>query len=189
MDPPLGDCRPGPQEETRLEQQKQLYDVRPGDVFGIPFHGGNYQVGQVIDDHKGALYVVVFDSTVATTSPGLEAVGAAVGTPPRLARMTFDSRFRPGMWEIFGSATPDRRRFLPAYSVKTPGQQGVEVTSSVVRENTVTGDLADAFPPLVIDSPIILEKFVRALHGEKPWLPFMDDLIYRETPTSAELFG
>jgi hypothetical protein len=172
-----------------LNSERQLYDARPGDVFGIPFHGGNYQVGQVIDDYKGALYVVVFDSTVTTTSPGLEAARAALDTPPRLARMTFDSRFRPGMWEIFGSATPDRRRFLPAYSVKTPGQQGVEVTSfDGSARTTVTSDLADAVPPLVIDSPMILEKFVRALHGEEPWLPFMDDLIYRETPTSAELF-
>ena len=86
-----------------MNSERQLYDVRPGDVFGIPFHGGNYQVGQVIDEHKGALYVVVFDSTAATPSPGLEAVSAALGTPPLLARMTFDSRFRPGMWEIFGA--------------------------------------------------------------------------------------
>jgi hypothetical protein len=131
-----------------LNSERQLYDARPGDVFGIPFHGGNYQVGQVIDEYEGALYVVVFDSTVTTTSPGLEAARAALDTPPRLARMTFDSRFRPGMWEIFGSATPDRRRFLPAYSVKTPGQQGVEVTSfDGSARTTVTGDLADAFRP------------------------------------------
>lgn len=172
-----------------MNSERQLYDVRPGDVFGNPSTARITKSGKSSTSTK-ALYVVVFDSTVATTSPGLEAARAALDTPPRLARMTFDSRFRPGMWEIFGSAAPDHRRFLPVYSVRTPGQQGVEVTSfDGSARTTVTGDLADAVPPLVIDSPMILEKFIRALHGEEPWLPFMDDLIYRETPTSAELFG
>lgn len=173
-----------------MSSQQQIHPVAVGDVFTVPLDDGKVVLGQVIGKYTKALYVIIFD-LVVPVSPvhGLQ-LSEVTAAAPFLARMTFDARFRPGMWQIVGNSVPDQRRFLPAFSHGSEEYDGVHVTNfEGSRMRRATADEARRVPHLTVDSPMVLEKAVRAHHGLEPWLPAYDDLRYRPTPTSWELFG
>ncbi|WIE73865.1 Imm26 family immunity protein [Curtobacterium sp. MCJR17_020] len=173
-----------------MSTKQQVYKVSIGDIFTVPLGDGRAALGQVIGKYKSSLYVVVFDLVVPEDAVQSLDLSDVAATPPLLARMTFDARFRPGMWQIVGNRAPDQRRFLPAFSYGSDDYDGVQVTNfDGTRTRRAVGREATQIPRLTIDSPIILEKATRAHYGLEPWLPAYDDLRYRPTPTSSDLFG
>lgn len=173
-----------------LSSKHQIYSVAAGDIFTVPLDDGEVALGQVIGKYTKALYVIVFDLVASSKSVQTLHFSDVTAATPLLARMTFDARFRPGMWQIVGNSVPDQRRFLPAFSHGSEDYDGVHVTNfEGSRMRRATADEARRVPHLTIDSPMVLEKALRAHHGLEPWLPVYDDLRYRPTPTSWELFG
>ena len=173
-----------------MSTKQQVYRVSIGDIFTVPLGDGRAALGQVIGKYKSSFYVVVFDLVVPEDAVQSLDLSEVAATPPLLARMTFDARFRPGMWQIVGHRAQDQARFLPAYSFGSDDYDGVRVTNfDGTRMRRATGQEATQVPRLTIDSPIVLEKAVRAHFGLEPWLPAYDEVRYRPTPTSSELFG
>lgn len=162
--------------------------VRSGDIFIIPLGNGRAYVGQVLTSKAGALYVLVFDEQVP-----VEAELHFANTPegdPLFATLTFDGRFRPGMWRIIGNANPDLDRYLPAFSYGSAETNGVKITDfwdQVQRD--ATPEEAAMVPHRQYRAPIRLEKAVLAHAGIMPWSSDYDELKYTNYPTSAELFG
>jgi hypothetical protein len=162
--------------------------VRSGDIFIIPLGDGRAYVGQVLTSKAGALYVIVFDEQVA-----VDAELHFRKTPdddPLFATLTFDGRFRPGMWRIIGNSNPDLDRYLPAFSYGSAETNGFKITDfwdKVHRD--ATPEEAAMVPHRLTRAPVRLEKAVLAHAGILPWKSDYDDLKYAKYPTSAELFG
>jgi hypothetical protein len=173
-----------------LSSKQQICSVAVGDIFTVPLDDGQVALGQVIGKYTKALYVIIFDLVASGRSVQTLNFSDVTAATPLLARMTFDARFRPGMWQIVGNSVPDQRRFLPAFGHGSEDYDGVHVTNfEGSKMRRATADEARRVPHLTIDSPMVLEKALRAHHGLEPWLPVYDDLRYRPTPTSWELFG
>jgi len=174
-----------------LSTKQKVYKVKSGDIFTLPLGDGRVALGQVVGKYKrSALYVIIFDTGAPEDAVQSLDLSEVTGTQPLLARMTFDARFRPGMWQIVGNRTPNQRGLLPAFSFGSDDYDGVQVTNfDGTRMRPARGNEATDVPRLVIDAPIALEKAARAHYGLEPRLPVYDDLRYRNTPTSMELFG
>ncbi|WP_159573077.1 Imm26 family immunity protein [Curtobacterium sp. 18060] len=173
-----------------MSSQQQIYPVAVGDVFTVPLDDSKVVLGQVIGKYTKALYVIIFDLVAPVRSVQTLHFSDVTAATPLLARMTLDARFRPGMWQIVGNSIPDHRRFLPAFSHGSEDYDGVHVTNfDGSRMRRATADDARRVPHLTVDSPMDVGKAVRAHHGLEPRRPVYDDLRYRPTPTSWELFG
>jgi len=163
-------------------------DARPGDLLAIPIGDGRAYVGQVVDRTTRAMYVVVFDCAVSAI-PTPEEIANAQKANPLFATLTFDARLRPGMWTIVGNSTPDRDRFLPAFTYGAAETSGVWVTDfHDSRQRPATEDESRVIPRRKIRSPMVLEQAVLAHEGLVPWIPAFEELRYRPTPTSHQLF-
>jgi len=176
------------QEAIPLPRKPPIEPVRSGDVFAIPVDGDRAYIGQIVAKTAGALYVIVYD----WIEPNIESIPQIEKVPsedPLFATLTLDSRFRPGMWKVVGHAETDPDRFLPAFSYETLEPGRVRITDFYDRvHRDATPDEAAAIPAREYRSPMRLEKALRAREGLLPNLPSYDELIYRSTPTSANLF-
>lgn len=172
-----------------MNNAKNLYDVSVGDVFTIPVDDERRSVGQVVGEYKSALYVIIFDRIVgADQDPSLE-LEDLTGSEPLFARLIFDSRFRPGMWEIVGHAAADSERYLPAFTYGAAELDGVKITNfSGSKVRHATESESKEIPRRAIDSPLILEKAIQAHHGIGSWLPAFEEVRYRPGIASAKLF-
>ncbi|WP_161968845.1 Imm26 family immunity protein [Curtobacterium oceanosedimentum] len=160
-----------------------------GDVFTIAVDDQRRSVGQVVGEYKSALYVIIFNRIFgADQDPSLE-LEDATGSEPLFTRLIFDSRFRPGMWEIIGHAAADSERNLPAFTYGAAEVDGVKITNfsgSEVRHATECE--SKKIPRRAIDSPLILERAIQAHHGIGRWLPAFKEVRYRPGIASAKLF-
>ncbi|QCR43363.1 hypothetical protein C1N91_07200 [Curtobacterium sp. SGAir0471] len=172
-----------------LNSAKSVYDVAIGDVFTIPVDDQRRSVGQVLGEYKSALYVIVFDQIFgADQDPSLQ-LEDLTGSQPLFARLIFDSRFRPGMWEIIGHAAADSERYLPAFTYGAAELDGVKITDfSGSRVRRASGPESKEVPRRAIDSPLILEKAIQAHHGIGRWLPAFEEVRYRPGIAWSELF-
>lgn len=172
-----------------MSGQSTTNDVKPGDFLAIPLGDGRADIAHVVDQTTRALYVVVFDCPVSA-SPTPEEVARARTATPLFATLTFDARVRPGMWTIVGSSPPDPDHFLPAFTYAAAETNGVWVTDfHDSRQRPATEDESKSIPRRKIRSPMVLEQAVRAHEDLAPWLPAFEELRYRPTPTSRQLFG
>ncbi|MBY0177890.1 immunity 26/phosphotriesterase HocA family protein [Curtobacterium herbarum] len=160
-----------------------------GDVFMIPVNDAAAYLGQVVGERGVSLYMVVFDQALPIGEI-TDSRNWRLDTEPLFALQTFDGLFDDGTWKVIGRASPDRERFLPAFTHGLPETGGVRVTDfSGNRERLATLEESNAVPHMITRSPLLLEKAVRAHAGLEPWLPAFDGIRYKKTPTSAELFG
>ena len=172
-----------------MSSATSVYDVSIGDVFTIPVDHRRRAVGQVVGEYKSAFYAVIFDRVIeADHDPSLE-LENLTRSEPLFARLIFDSRFRPGMWEIIGHTVADSERYLPAFTYGSADFDGVKVTNfSGSKVRHATESESKNIPRRAIDSPLILEKAVQAHHGIGPWLPAFEEIRYQRGITSAQLF-
>jgi len=167
-----------------------VYPVSVGDVFTIPVDDRRRVIGQVVGEYRSAFYVLVFDRIVEDAGSASDHIHELADDEPVFARMVFDARFRPGMWEIVGHSADDLASRLPAFAYGSGDLDGVKITDfhgTTVRP--ASSDEASRIPRLAIDSPLILEKAVQAHFGAGPRNPAFEELQYRRTPTSRQLFG
>lgn len=163
--------------------------VKSGDLLTIPLGDGRAFVGQVVDRTTRALYVVVFDHPVGA-NPTLEELAQAQTAVPLFATLTFDTRIRPGMWTVVGNSPVERDRFLPAFTYGAVETGGVWVTDfHDSRQRRASEDESKSIPRRKIRSPMVLEQALRAHEDLAPWKPAFEELRYRPTPTSRQLFG
>lgn len=120
------------------------FSAAAGDVFVIPDGTGGAVLGHVIAEVFDAVYVAVFRRPEDVPPPADPLV--VLATQPVVAGLTLPARFQPGMWEVVGTATPDTRRLLPAYSWGTAAD-GVQVTDfSGSRSRPASGVDAETVP-------------------------------------------
>jgi hypothetical protein len=163
--------------------------VKPGDLLTIPLGDGRAYVGQVVDRTTRALYVVVFDHPVGA-NPTLDELAQAQTAAPLFATLTFDTRIGPEMWTAVGNSPAERDRFLPAFTYGAVETSGFWVTDyHDSRQRPATEDESKSIPRRKIRSPMVLEQALRAHEGLAPWIPAFEELRYRPTPTSRQLFG
>lgn len=130
-----------------------ICSVAVGDVFTVPLDDSTVALGQVVSKYTKALYVIIFDLVADARSVQTLHFSDVTAATPLLARMTFDARFRPGMWQIVGNSVPDQRRFLPAFSHGSEDYDGVHVTNfEGSRMRRATADEARRVPHLTVDS-------------------------------------
>ncbi|PZE84050.1 Imm26 family immunity protein [Curtobacterium sp. MCBD17_032] len=172
-----------------MNSAKSVYDVSVGDVFSVPVDDRRRAVGQVVGEYKSAFYVVVFDRTIEEADgPSLQ-LEDPTKYEPVFARLIFDSRFRPGMWEIVGHAAADSERYLPAFTYGSADLDGIKITNfDGTKVRNASEAESTSIPRLAIDSPLILEKAVQAHFGTGPWLPAFEELRYQRGIASAQLF-
>lgn len=157
-----------------------------GDVFLIPDGTGGALLGHVIAEVFDAVYVAVYRRPEDVPPPANPLV--VLATQPVVAGLTLPARFQPGMWEVVGTAIPDTRRLLPAYSWGTAadGVQVTDFTGSRSRPASVVE--AETIPRQAVVSPFFVDIAVRAVVGVVDWHRDFEHLRYRATPRSADVF-
>lgn len=172
-----------------LNNARSVSDVSIGEVFTIPVDDQRRSAGQVVSEYISALYVIILDRIFgADEDPSLR-LDDLTGSEPLFSRLIFDSRFRPGMWEMIGHAAADSERYLPAFTYGAAELDGVKITNfsgSEVRHATESE--SKEIPRRAIDSPLILEKAIQAHHGIRRWLPAFEEVRHRPGIASAKLF-
>ena len=171
-----------------MSKSSQVARVKVGDVFEIPIDENLSYIGQVISRYKAAWYVIVFDHAVP---PGnADHVTAALRSPALLGGVTFDARFRPGMWTIVGNEPVDSTKYLPALTYGAQRPDGATLTNfEGTKERVATADEARRAPELTFFAPVLIERALKAHLGREPWLPDFDKLKLEGRLTSAEAFG
>ncbi|WP_114851039.1 hypothetical protein [Curtobacterium sp. AG1037] len=162
------------------------FSAAAGDVFVIPDGTGGAVLGHVIAEVFDAVYVAVFRRPEDVPPPADPLV--VLATQPVVAGLTLPARFQPGMWEVVGTATPDTRRLLPAYSWGTAAD-GVQVTDfSGSRSRPASVVEAETVPRQAVVSPFFVDIAVRAVAGVVDWHPDFEHLRYRASPRSVDVF-
>ena len=162
------------------------FSAAAGDVFVIPDGTGGGVLGHVIAEVFDAVYVAVFRRPEDVPPPADPLV--VLATQPVVAGLTLPARFQPGMWEVVGTATPDTRRLLPAYSWGTAAD-GVQVTDfSGSRSRPASVVEAETVPRQAVVSPFFVDIAVRAVVGVIDWHRDFEHLRYRATPRSVDVF-
>jgi len=171
-----------------MSPKRTIFDVTEGDVFCVPLSDGTAYVGQVVDAGRYILFVVVFDHRVDVPVGAAEAL-RALQHEPLVASLTFDARFRPGMWDIVTNAQADRRRFLPARTWGFPETGGVRITNfDGSRTRFATAEEAATIPLKTTRSPMVIEEFLLMHAGIQSHEPALEEVRYVPVPSSAELF-
>lgn len=172
-----------------MPKSSPVYVIREGDIFTIAIDDRNLYVGQVICKYLHAWFVVVFDEC-RTASEARANPTQSLASRPLFGAIVFDARFRPSMWELIGHSDAQPERFAPAYSMGDPLAGGMKILNfRGTRMREATPEEADAFPRRAYNSPLVLEKAVRAHAGLDRWLPAFDDLLVRNQPKSVDVFG
>ncbi|MEV8238821.1 Imm26 family immunity protein [Microbacterium testaceum] len=172
-----------------MSRNSQIYDIHEGDIFTIPVDDGFAYVGQVVCEYKDSWYVVVFDHRVALSEASDQTTDALAGRPI-LGGIVFDARFRPGMWEIIGHSHVAPEQYAPAFTTGDARAGGVKMTNfRATKMREATTEEAEQVPRRSVNSPLVLEKAVRAHAGVDRWLPAFDDFLVEKQRTSVEVFG
>ncbi|GAA3335379.1 hypothetical protein HP467_10490 [Curtobacterium albidum] len=162
------------------------FSAAAGDVFVIPDGTGGAVLGHVIAEVFDAVYVAVFRRPEDVPPPADPLV--VLATQPVVAGLTLPARFQPGMWEVVGTATPDTRRLLPAYSWGTAAD-GVQVTDfSGSRSRPASVVEAETVPRQAVVSPFFVDIAFRAVAGVVDWHPDFEHLRYRASSRSVDVF-
>lgn len=176
-------------QKSKLAKIKPVHAVREGDIFTIAIDDRHVYVGHVICEYLHAWLVVVFDES-RTASEARANPTHALASRPLFGAIVFDARFRPGMWELIGHSDSQQERFAPAYRMGDPRAGGMKILNfrgTEMRE--ATPEEADVFPRRTFNSPLVLEKAVRAHAGLERWLPAFDDFLAQDQPKSVDVFG
>ncbi len=172
-----------------MARSSPVYAIREGDIFTIAIDDRHVYVGHVICKYLHAWFVVVFDECRSASEARANPTHA-LASRPLFGAIVFDARFRPGMWELIGHSDSQPERFAPAYSMGDPRAGRMKILNfrgTKMREATPSE--ADGFPRRTFNSPLVLEKAVRAHAGLERWLPTFDDLLVRNQPKSVDVFG
>jgi hypothetical protein len=165
-----------------------VYAVREGDIFTIPIDDRHVYVGHVICEYLHAWFVVVFDEC-RTASEARANPTHALASRPLFGAIVFDARFRPGMWELIGHSDSQPDRFAPAYSMEDPRAGGMKILNfRGTKMRAAAPEEAEIFPRRTYNSPLVLEKAVRAHAGRERWLPAFDDFLVANQPKSVDVF-
>ena len=176
-------------EEFELAKSSPVYAIREGDIFTIGIDDRHVYVGHVICEYLHAWFVVIFDEC-RTASEARANPTHALASRPLFGAIVFDARFRPGMWELIGHSDSQPERFAPAYRTGDPRARGMKILNfRGTKMRAAAPEKAEIFPRRTYNSPLVLEKAVRAHAGRERWLPAFDDLLVANQPKSGDVFG
>lgn len=172
---------------------KRRPKLRAGDVFRVPIDDDRLGFGQIAaswGESGGHYYFAIFDGVyLRDETPELDAI---VSAPLLLLALSMDALLFHEHWQLVGHRDFDETAIpWPAYKegVSPPGTFDV-VDHTGQRRRRATDDEAERLPFRKVVAPIRVEKALRALHGEEPWVEAYDELRpAADGETSAALLG
>ena len=160
----------------------EIHNVTVGDVFLVPVDDASGYIGQIIGSYSAAIYVVILDSRIDLPLSEVDSDSArdsALETRPIFGTLTYDSRFRSGMWKLIGHRPTNGKHFLPAYKTGDPGLGNCMVESFDSRQRRIASVAEwETLPHRGIISAMAIDRAVLWHAGRDQGGPFIEKLRY-----------
>ena len=166
----------------------KVYKIAIGNVFVIPVDENYGYVGQIVGRFSAEIYVIILDATLAPDAAEAD-IDQALEAKPIFGTLTYEARFRPGMWQIVGNRPADSKRLLPAYKTGDPGMRNCMVENfEGTQRRPATQAEWETLPHRSTRAPMGLEKAVLAHARVRPWEDNFEKLKIGNQMPSESLF-
>jgi hypothetical protein len=155
------------------EKKAILRDSKIGDIFQISIDEERFVLGQVIDQYKATLLVLVFDKVFPRNSDIIFDFNAL---SPVLLACTFDALLYNGTWPVVRNDTTDLADLRrPEFLIGPNENCSVEDFHGRTIRKATAHDLEHLGYRTIV-SPIRVQKAAQALNGIGEWMDSFDVL-------------
>lgn len=144
-----------------------------GDVFAIKI-GDLFCYGQIAARGPLADCVIAFDFASAK----LDTVSDVASKSIAFVMLTVDAFVASGRWPVIGNASPPINLILPEYIADTRDSAKVYTWQGKALRKATPEDL-QRLGHMESESPVVLEKALRARFAGAQWEPRFDRLVYK----------